>query len=72
MNTPTEEIRTDYQKSKGDVTIIIAGVPMRVLKDMYGNEHETCSIDVAMRLEELTNCALEADSTPGTVHHLEF
>ena len=52
--------------------MIVHNVPTRVLKDEFGREHEGHSIGVTMRLEELTNRALEADSSPGAIHELEF
>jgi hypothetical protein len=62
---------TSYTTKQG-ATVVIKNVPTRFLKDDYGRVYETNSIRVAMRLEELTNRALEADSSPGVIHELEF
>lgn len=50
------------------ITMIICNVPTKFIKDQYNTEYEAHSIAVAMRLEELTNQALEIDATSGTVH----
>ena len=52
--------------------MVIKNVPAKFIKDDFGTEIETYSMAVAMRLEELTNRALEQDSSPGTIHELEF
>jgi hypothetical protein len=67
------EIRSEYQYSnKAGASVVIRNVPARVVEDDDGITHKIFSLATAMRLEELTNCALEADSSPGTVHELEF
>ena len=40
-------------------------------EDEDGITHKIFSLATAMRLEELTNRALEVDSSPGTIHELE-
>ena len=73
MTAILDEIRTEYRyTNKLGATVVISSVPMDIRKDMYGNEHRTFSMGVAMRLEELTNQAFGMDSTSGVVHHLEF
>jgi hypothetical protein len=73
MTAISNEIRKDsVEVTPEGVTVIVHNVPTRVLKDEFGREHEGHSIGVAMRLEELTNRALEEDSSPGAVHELEF
>ena len=73
MTAITHETRKDsVEVTPEGVTVIIHNVPTRILKDEQGREYEGHSIGVAMRLEELTNRALEMDSTPGVVHELEF
>jgi hypothetical protein len=62
---------TSYTTKQG-ATVVIKNVPAKYVKDDFGNELETYSMATAMRLEELTNRALEADSSPGVVHELEF
>ena len=73
MTVIANETRTTNEyTSKEGVKIIIYNVPTKFVQDEYGTEYETHSIAVAMRLEELTNKALQLDATPGTVHELEF
>jgi hypothetical protein len=67
------EVRMDsVQTTTNGATVVIHNVPTKIHEDMYGNEHVIRSLGVAIRLEELTKRTLEADSTPGVVHHLEF
>jgi hypothetical protein len=68
-----EEIRSEYQYSnKAEASVMIRNVPARVVEDENGITHKIFSLATAMRLEELTNRALEADSSPGAIHELEF
>jgi hypothetical protein len=69
---PGEVLVDSRYTTKQGATVIIKNVPTRFVKDDLGQVHEANSIRVAMRLEELTNRALEADSSPGVVHELEF
>ena len=73
MSAVKDEIRMDSSyTTKDGVTVIIRNVSTKFLRDEFGIEHQSYSFAVAMRLEELTNYALELDSTAGVVHHLEF
>jgi hypothetical protein len=68
-----DEIRSEYQYSnKAGASVMIRNVPARVVDDDDGITHKIFSLATAMRLEELTNRSLEADSSPGVVHELEF
>lgn len=69
---PGEVLFDSCYTTKHGATVIIKNVPTRFVKDDFGQVYETNSIRVAMWLEELTNRALEADSSPGVVHELEF
>ena len=69
---PGEVLFDSHYTTKQGATVIVKNVPTRFVKDDYGRVYETNSIGVAMRLEELTNRALEQDSSPGTIHELEF
>jgi hypothetical protein len=73
MTLIANEIRTtnEYTTKEG-VKVVIHNVPTKFLKDEFGTEYEAHSIAVAMRLEELTNKALEISAVSGTVHELEF
>jgi hypothetical protein len=67
------EIRSEYRYSnKARASVVIKNVPARMVEDEDGVTHKIFSLATAMRLEELTNRALEADSSPGAVHELEF
>jgi hypothetical protein len=69
----SDEIRSEHQYSNKDgASVVIRNVPARVVEDEDGITHKIFSLATAMRLEELTNRALEADSSPGTIHELEF
>ena len=73
MSAVKDEIRMDSSyTTKDGVTVIIRNVPTKFLRDEFGIEHQSHSFTVAMRLEELTNYALELDYTAGVVHHIEF
>lgn len=73
MKAVLNETRVESRyTTKGGTTVVIKNVPAKFVKDDFGNELETYSMATAMRLEELTNRALEADSSPGVVHELEF
>ena len=64
MTAILDEIRTEYcYTNKLGATVVISSVPMDIRKDMYGNEHRTYSMGVAMRVEKLTNQAFGMDST---------
>jgi hypothetical protein len=68
-----DEIRSEYQyTNKLGASVVIRNVPARVVEDDDGITHKIFSLATAMRLEELTNRALEADSSPGAIHELEF
>ncbi len=73
MPVVIEEIRKDSIEILPEgITVIIHNVPTQFVKDQYGMEYEAHSIAVAMRLEELTNQALEIDATRGSVHEFQF
>ncbi len=73
MPTVIDEVRKDsIEVLPEGITVIIHNVPTKFVKDQYGTEYEAHSIAVAMRLEELTNQALEIDATLGTVHEFQF
>ena len=68
-----DEIRSEYQYSnKAGASVVIRNVAARVVEDEDGITHKIFGLATAMRLEELTNRALEADSSPGAIHELEF
>ena len=73
MTLIANETRTTNEyTTKDGVKVVIHNVPTKFLKDEFGTEYEAHSIAVAMRLEELTNKALQINAVSGTIHELEF
>ncbi len=72
--TPTIlENRIEYSyTSKTGAVVQIRNVPAKTRIDQYGHEHQTFSIAVAMRLEELRKQAFAVDDSGSAVHNLEF
>jgi hypothetical protein len=67
-----DEIRREHRYSnKAGASVVIRNVPARVVEDEDGITHKIFSLATAMRLEELTNRALEADLSLGAIHELE-
>jgi hypothetical protein len=73
MSRVSTEVREEstYRSPAGAV-VIVSDVPTETVVMPDGTSHKTYSMAVAMRLDELLNRALEQDSTPGTVQHLQF
>ena len=73
MSAIADEVRSEYRyRNKAGASVMIRNVPARFVEDEAGVTHKIYSLAVAMRCEELTNRAFEQDSSPGTIHELEF
>lgn len=73
MNLTINENRIEYSyTNKTGAVVRIRNVPAKTRVDQYGHEHQTFSIAVAMRLEELRKQAFAVDDSSSAVHDLEF
>jgi hypothetical protein len=72
MTTVLNEVRKqNTYTSKSGVPVIVHNVLTKVLVDEFGTKYESHSLAVAMRLDELTNKALQ-QATSGDVYEFEF
>ena len=72
MSQVLNEMKMNYEiTTREGVHVTITGVPTKIR--MYeGEEIQTHSIGVALRLEQLVKAAVAQDPTPGRVVELEF
>jgi hypothetical protein len=72
MSQVLNEIKLNYEiTTREGVHVTITGVPTRV-RTYEGQELQTHSMAVAMRLEALVRAVVAQDQTPGRSVQLEF
>jgi hypothetical protein len=72
MSQILNEVKLNYEIiTREGVHVTITGVPTR-LRSYEGEEIQTHSIAVALRLEQLVNAVVAQDPTPGRTVELEF
>jgi DNA primase len=69
----SSETRTEYcYTTKKGVTVTVSGVPVSIVREEHGEEHQVFSRAVAIRLEELIKRVKNSDAVSDSFFKLEF